>query len=386
MTWPTGFMWGTGASSTQSEGAAPASDWYRWERAGRVPPSGDGNGFATRYAEDFALYAEHGLVHHRLSLEWARLEPEEGKHDPAEIERYRRILQAAQDAGVSVWACLHHFTLPGWFADDQHGFRDDRRGRLVWSRHVDWVAETFGDLVAGWKPINEPVWYALGSHLFGQLPPGHKDRNEAARVLDTIHQAGADAARLLRSPGTPVATIQSLSPVFKLEETAAAIDAAERFEARTWDSWASPEQLDAYDLIGFSYYAATGIAADGSLTTWPTGRRPGPMGYVPWAEGLGHVLQRLAEAHPGRPLLVCEAGIGTDDETERCAYVEDVVGIVADAITGGIDVRGLFWWTGVDNYEWHKGGDVRFGLFDRDRNPKPAAAIARAAAVARATS
>jgi beta-glucosidase len=104
------------------------------------------------------------------------------------------------------------------------------------------------------------------------------------------------------------------------------------------------------------------------------------MGYVPWAEGLGHVLDRLAEAHPGRALLVCEAGIGTADEAERTAYVEDVLGIVQDAITGGVDVRGLFWWTGVDNYEWHRGYDVQFGLFDRDRNPKPAAAIAAAAA------
>ena len=78
MSWPAGFLWGTGASSTQCEGAAPASDWWDWERAGRAPPSGDGNGFASRYAGDFALLAELGLVHHRLSLEWARLEPEPG--------------------------------------------------------------------------------------------------------------------------------------------------------------------------------------------------------------------------------------------------------------------------------------------------------------------
>ena len=78
MRWPEGFAWGTGASSTQCEGAAPASDWWDWERAGRSPLSGDGNGFWTRYPEDFGLLADLGLTSLRLSMEWARLEPEPG--------------------------------------------------------------------------------------------------------------------------------------------------------------------------------------------------------------------------------------------------------------------------------------------------------------------
>jgi len=80
---PDGFMWGTGASSLQTEGAAPRSDWCAWEAAGRAPRSGDGNGFGVRYQEDFAQLAELGLTHHRLSLDWARLEPHPGRHDPA---------------------------------------------------------------------------------------------------------------------------------------------------------------------------------------------------------------------------------------------------------------------------------------------------------------
>ncbi len=85
---PDDFWWGTAASSTQAEGAAPASDWLAWEQAGHAPPSGEGNGFGTRYAEDFTLLAAHGLTHHRLSLEWARLEPTPGHHDVEAIERY----------------------------------------------------------------------------------------------------------------------------------------------------------------------------------------------------------------------------------------------------------------------------------------------------------
>src|SRR5437667_7750219 len=116
MNWPQGFMWGTAASSTQCEGAAPASDWAAWERDGRSTASGDGNGFAGRYAEDFGLYASLGLRHHRLSIEWARLEPDEGRHDHRAIAHYRAVLEAARDAGIGPWVCLHHFTLPQWFA------------------------------------------------------------------------------------------------------------------------------------------------------------------------------------------------------------------------------------------------------------------------------
>jgi beta-glucosidase len=175
MPFPDGFLWGTSASSTQCEGAAPASDWARWERLGRAPLSGDGNGFGTRYADDFRLLAEHGLTYHRLSLDWARIEPREGERDSSAIEHYRAVLGAARAAGVAPWVCLHHFTLPGWFADDLGGFLDERAGRYHWSRHVDFCGETFGDLVAGWQPVNEPVQYAAGGFLGGGFPPGKHD-------------------------------------------------------------------------------------------------------------------------------------------------------------------------------------------------------------------
>ena len=116
--------------------------------------------------------ADHGLTHHRLSLEWARLEPQAGQHDDDAIEHYTEVLRAARDAGINIWVCLHHFTLPGWFSDDEGGFVDERARSYFWARHVDWVGETFGDLVYGWKPINEPTAYALTGFRFGVFPPG----------------------------------------------------------------------------------------------------------------------------------------------------------------------------------------------------------------------
>jgi len=404
MSVPDGFWWGTAASSTQTEGAAPASDWARWERAGRAPRSGDGNGFATEFASDFALLADHGLRHHRLSIEWARVEPAPGRRDPAAVEHYTEVLRAARDAGIEIWVCLHHFTLPGWFAEDEGGFLDDRARSYHWARHVDWMGETFGDLVFGWKPINEPVAYAGAGWLLGLHPPGRRDLEAFGRALRATHLANHEAWRLLRSGGKPVATIMNLSPIrpgvrsrdVREREQAEAMAAA--FDDVYWGSWIRalrdgvlatpgtvetevPGMADSFDLIGFSYYSAQTVYADGTTGPYPPDAEVGPMGYAPWPEGLGIVLRRLADELPGRPLLVAECGLGTSgvgtDDAARVRYLDDCIGIVAEAIADGIDVRGLFHWTAVDNYEWLHGYDVQFGLFDRDRNPKQSAELAR---------
>jgi len=395
---PEGFIWGTGASSTQTEGAAPASDWFAWEEAGKFPRSGAGNGFGTRYAEDFARFAEHGLTHHRLSLEWARLEPEQGHHDPAAVEHYREMLTAARDAGISIWVCLHHFTLPGWFGDDLGGFIDQKTRSRYWHRHVDWVAETFGDLIYGWKPVNEPSFYALSGYRWGIHPPGRKEAGEFAEALEAIYLANHEAWRLLSSGDQPVATIHALMPVFPAvrgrepDELQAAQDRARAIDDVSW-CWARalrdgvlevpgrapieiPDMAGSFDYIGFSYYAAQSVYARG-YGPYPADARVGPMGYAPWAEGLGLVLRRLAEEVPGRPILVDECGVGTVEDEWRVEVLRDSLTQVEMALDDGVDIRGFFHWTGVDNYEWDYGYDVPFGLFDRDRNAKPSAELAR---------
>lgn len=401
---PDGFMWGTGASSLQTEGAAPRSDWFAWEAAGRAPRSGAGNDFAGRYAEDFAQLAGLGLTHHRLSLDWARLEPYPGRHDAEAVEHYRAVLTAASDAGISLWACLHHFDLPGWFSEDEGGFLDPRARSLLWPRHVDWVGETFGDLVHGWKPVNEPVAYAMLGWLIGRIPPGRRDPDRFAEALEAVLLAEHEAWRVLRSGDQPTCTVHSLMPVYPVtadedaDRAAAARSNARLVDDVVWRTWIRamrdgvlevpgrapievPEMAGAFDLVGFSYYHALGVTADLSFVPFPAGARVGPLGLAPWADGLRICLDRLAHELPGRPLVVSECGLGTlsaeDDDEWRCEYLTDCVTITRDALADGVDVRGFFHWTGVDNYEWDLGFDAAFGLIDRDRNPKASAALAR---------
>ncbi|MEY2419365.1 MAG: beta-glucosidase, partial [Actinomycetota bacterium] len=108
---------------------------------------------------------------------------------------------------------------------------------------------------------------------------------------------------------------------------------------------------------------------------YPEDTARSPLGYGIWADGLGLVLDRLHEEVPGTPLIVSEYGIGTDDDGQRAAYVERGLQIAHDAIDRGVNVGGFFSWTGVDNYEWTHGYDVKFGIIDADRKTKPSAHV-----------
>lgn len=390
MKWPDGFWWGSGASSTQCEGAAPASDWWDWERAGHAPLSGAGNDFSTRFSQDFGLLAGLGLTHHRLSLEWARLEPEPGVHDDRAIEHYRGVLAAARDAGIETWVCLHHFTLPRWFAD-AGGFLTVKNRTDGWARHVAFVAERFGDLVFGWQPVNETNYYGRVAFGGGGWPPGHDDHDEMAQVDEAIQLASAEAAVRLKQTGAPVSSIFGLSPIVGQDDDPATISTVERLYDTLWapglglfrdgvlrvpgrPAVERPDLAGAFDLIGFSYYAAMGVRA-GRPAIHPPDAPVSPLRYGIWADGLGLALDRLHGEVPGTPLLVAEYGIGTDDDAVRSDYLERGLQVAHDAIGRGIDVRGLFHWTAVDNYEWMHGYDVAFGIIDRDRVVKQSALV-----------
>jgi beta-glucosidase len=403
--WPDGFWWGTGNSSNQCEGAAPASDWLRWEQDGRAPASGSGSDFATRYEEDFRLLRHIGLEHFRLSLEWARLEPSEGQYDRAEIERYRAMLSAARDRGVNIWVTAHHFTLPAWVSDRGSFLDDDVRTR-VWPRHIDFLAETFGDLVFGWKPINEPSAYAACGWLGLGFPPGRRDVSEYLHVLQATHLANFEAGRRLHGGGQPVATIHNLTPSFPASDVSEDRVAAAIFDELNFGCWIrainegvfrlpemrgrdTPEPIagdhfaDAFDVIGFSYYGAASVAADPdggdgmTVGIYPPDAMPGILGNAYWPDGLKVTLDRLHRDLPGRPLLVSEYGIGTFDDGERQRYLRDGVRLAKQAVDQGVELAGFFHWTGVDNYEWLLGWDAPFGLIDRDRNPRPSAELMR---------
>nr|WP_225954179.1 family 1 glycosylhydrolase [Kibdelosporangium phytohabitans] len=148
-----------------------------------------------------------------------------------------------------------------------------------------------------------------------------------------------------------------------------------------WASWLgfarNDHYAEAFDYHGFSYYYATAVDAQGSPRPYPADHAVNVQGYVPWADGVRTVLDRFAAELPGSRFFVSELGYGGHDDTQRAEYLTRAVGHVRDAISDGIDVAGVFFWTGIDNYEWTNGFDVPFGLFDTGRAPRPSAYVVR---------
>jgi len=200
-------------------GPAPRSNWT-------VRPS-DGNDFRTRYAEDLALLADLGVSDVRLGFDWARLQPAPGSVDDDWREWYTHVLDAAARSNVAVWATLHEHLLPRWF-DDEGSFADTKAAGRWWPRWVETCADLFGDRVAGWFPIHDPVGAAA---RWADEPVKHES------ALFTFGTAWRDAWRILAGGGPPVASSLQVRMGRPADQTVPAAQAARLEDALRWRLW-----------------------------------------------------------------------------------------------------------------------------------------------------
>jgi beta-glucosidase len=379
---PPGFLWGTASAAHQVEGDNRNCDWWEFEQQpGRIA-NGDTSLVACdhyhRYKEDFALLRELNQNAHRLSIEWSRVEPSEGVFDARQIRHYRDVLGELREQGMTPMVTLHHFTSPLWFA---------RRGGWVapGSAHafmpfVHRVVEELGDLVSIWCTINEPSIYAGNGWIIGEFPPGHHgDLAAVYRVTANMHQAHefAYAAIKRRWPDTLVGLSHhkflfmpaSSSPLDRL--------AAKTAQA-TLDRW--PVALGQWrnivdatsDYIGIAHYWGQLCAFDPRRPREQFIRRfnvPGaPVTEMGWSADPTWMRTVLSELRGlGKPVYITENGLASNDDEWRQRYIVDILSNVLLAIQDGVDVRGYFHWTNMDNFEWAHGYSARFGLIAVDR-------------------
>ncbi|GAB4572608.1 MAG: glycoside hydrolase family 1 protein [Anaerolineae bacterium] len=395
MHFPPGFLWGTATAAHQVEGGNH-NNWSAWEAlgGGRIyqdQVSGAAcEWWAGRAEEDFDRAASLHNNALRLSIEWSRVEPEPGRWDTSALDRYRAMIEALHARGLQPMVTLYHFTHPLWL--DERGAWLDEDTPQRFGRFAARVAEALGDRVTLYCTLNEPMVYSVLSYLSGKWPPGHHRLGEALRVMTglvrghvaayhaikAVHpaaQVGFAKHQISFAPGTPV--IGHLGARLLNYAFNEAIFAPFNGQ-RLWLPGGAvriPEARGTLDWIGLQYYARQTVYFDpwsgepgGLVLGVPEGRPRGPKDWGELApeQALPRIkhLYRLVR----RPIYITEMGVPDVDDSIRPGYLARTLRAVWRACMHSLPVRGFFYWSLVDNFEWAEGYDpcYRFGLFGVD--------------------
>ena len=376
ISFPEPFLWGTATAAHQIEGGNVNNDWWEMEHdatAGCVDVSGDACDSFNRYPEDIALVAGLGLGAYRFSLEWSRIEPEDGEFSHVALDHYRRMAATCHEHGIVPVVTFHHFTHPRWLA--AAGTWEAPHAADRFARYCERVTTHLGDLIGMACTLNEPNVVALMGWRLGLFPPRVRDRGRRDAVTDSMvsaHRKGVDAIR--SGPGDfPVGLTLSMTDY---QVQPGGEEWVERLRRPNEDVFLEATGGD--DFIGVQTYTRMRVGPDGALPA-EDGVRTTQMGYEVWPEALGATIRRATEVTGGLPVHVTENGIGTDDDALRIEYVTRALAGVRACLDDGVDVRGYFYWSLLDNFEWVLGYGPTFGLVAVDREtfvraPKPSAA------------
>jgi len=378
-TFPEGFLWGAASASYQVEGGNENTDWAEAAREGRVPACGLACDHYHRFAEDFDMAKSLGHTAHRFSVEWARIEPEEGKFDVQAMEHYREIIRALKARGLRPFVTIWHFTLPLWLA--KKGGFESKEIPALFARYAAHVAGMLGDECC-FSTINEPEVFLTNGWLRGTWPPFKRftlldlvritNSGRAAlrpaekgfaplftylrvrNILAQAHCAAYDAIKKVR-PDAEVNIVRDVI-VFKGGKNPLSHIVAWCMN-QFWTHAFQRKLKGKYDSIGLNYYFYKQF---GDRTKY----QKTDTDWDIRAEGIYDALMILARYK--KPLFVSEAGIADAKDDRRADYIKKQVEGTWRAIQDGADVRGHFYWSLTDNYEWALGYTKRFGLIEID--------------------
>lgn len=433
-----GFLWGVATSAFQIEGGVELDGRGRsiWdelcERPGAIRDGSDGRVAADhrrRYLDDVALLADLGIGAYRFSVAWPRVQPDgRGPISTEGIDFYGALVDALLDAGVEPVVTLYHWDLPQALEDA--GGWPDRDTAERFGDYAAVVGAALGDRVRHWGTVNEPwcssmLGYAAGVHAPGRCDPAAAVR--AAHHLLLGHGLAVDALRSTVGPAAEIAITLNPYPVVPADPdpTDADLDAVRRVDGIANRLWYDAVLRGAYpedvlddlaavsdlahvhdgdlaviarpvDALGLNYYRRhhvrhrPGASARGPEAQWPGSpdvelvTPPGPVTDGGWAvepAGLTEALVHVHRTYDPPPLYVHETGAAYDepfDDEARVAWLADHVRAADDAVAAGVDLRGFFVWSLLDNFEWAEGYAHRFGIVHVDfdtqrRTPKTSA-------------
>ena len=399
---PSNFAWGTATAAHQVEGNNTNNNWYEWERS--VDDGGisrihnnDRSGLAAdhwnRYPEDIILMKDLGVSHYRFSVEWSRIEPEKGRYDLEALAHYRRMCEALVEADITPVVTLHHFTHPTWFEEMGAFEKEENTDHFVGFSEL--VFNELRDLVPMWCTFNEPSVFVAQGYFNGIFPPGKKDPILAGTVLENMLNAHVRTYHQLKSiPGSDGNKIGLVKNIFQF-------DPYRRWHVLDWafskilndvytnaplqflktgeSSFYMPGMVDnkmsnelavgTLDFIGLNYYSRMHVKGQlNAVEPFVFDTREQDimtdMGYPLYAEGFHRALKTISRM--GVPIYVTENGLADDSDSVRPLFIKRYLYALNQALRERIDVRGYFYWSLMDNFEWAEGYSMKFGLYEVD--------------------
>lgn len=359
---PKGFLWGTATAAHQVEGGNWNNDWWAWEHDPASPciePSGDACDHYHRYREDVELLAELGFNMYRFSLEWSRIEPEDGEFSNAALAHYEAVVAACREAGLEPIVTLHHFTTPRWVAA-RGGWANPDSADLF-ARYAERVMARIGDNVELVCTLNEPNVVATMGYFDGRFPPGEHDVTRREAANGTFIEAHRRAVEIVRAAGVQAGLTLAMREWVALE---GGEDSVAALQGPYEDVFLEAARGD--DFIGVQTYTRNRVGPAGQLGP-EEGVETTLMGYEFWPEALEATIRRAWRETGNVPVLVTENGIATTDDSRRIEFVRRALLGVRRALHDGIDVRAYTYWSALDNFEWAFGYGPTFGLIGVDR-------------------
>jgi len=401
---PTNFRFGTATSEYQISGSETCknSNWSEFEVAHNLERSGAACKGWDNAIADIALLKELGVSDYRFSVDWSRIEPQQGEFDEAALQHYVDLCDALLKEGITPMVTLHHFVHPSWF-DKLGGFEVTENNKLF-VRFCSKVFEKLGKRVPLWCTINEPTVYIFQGYMRGEFPPGESGiagMKKAGRVLRNMLDAHIDVYQALKKlPGGEQAQIGFAHSYLQFEKfhtgTSPVKAVVEHSVAATLSSFLNDTTINYFttgkfnfsvpgvvheesfnhlamrslDWVGINYYAHVFLRLHHRLKdSLHPGYRPGDvatdMPYGMYAEGLYRAIQHMAQLKV--PMYVTENGLADAKDDRRDLWIRRYIYAASRAVEDGYDLRGFYYWSLMNNFEWAEGYKMKFGLFDVDR-------------------
>ena len=376
---PQDFFWGAATSSYQVEGNNSVADWWQWEKEAGKENSGSACRHYEFFEQDFDLAKSLNHNSHRLSIEWSRIEPEEGSFSQKELQHYLDVILALKARNIEPVVTLHHFTNPAWLSFA--GGWEERGSVDHFLRYCDFVVRALSRHVRFWITINEPSIYYSHAYIFGVWPPQKKSFLKAMAVEDNMVMAHNKAYKLIHNIykqldiSAPMVSVAQNVMAF-VPCTSALKNRLAVLLRHKWYNLGFLEKIRKnLDFIGINYYSRQLVDLKGwgiANFAWDVCKdnhlpvKKNSLGWDIYPQGLYDLLLKLKKFD--LPVMITENGICTEDDDLRWEYVSGHLKSIYLAMEKGVKVIGYLYWSLMDNFEWDKGFAPRFGLINIDYN------------------